>query len=356
MSPTDDKSDSRLPFICHVNLERGFRGGERQTELLVRQLAGRGWRQRLVLRSGAILAQRLSDVPRLEIKYCSGLFSAAFQIGRPDLVHVHQGRAMYPAYIRKLFSLVPYIITRRVSNPPGNGWSTRRACAGASRLVAVSSAVARVMSEALARPQETMAVVADAFEPLVGDLAAAQKLRAQWGGEFVVGHVGALDHAKGQEDLIRVARVFSVSHPHVHFVLVGSGRDEQSFREQSRGLSNLHFAGFQDRVGDYLAAFDVFAFPSLKEGLGSTLLDAMDHELAVVASNVGGIPEVVVDGETGLLVPASNPGLLGQAILKLYLDPQLRRALGQAGKQRSRQFTATVMAERYIRIYDEVLV
>jgi glycosyltransferase involved in cell wall biosynthesis len=341
-------------LVCHIELDRGFRGGERQTELLIRELAARGCNQRLVARRGAILAQRLADVSGLEIKVCSGLLSAARCIGKPDLVHVHQGRAMYPAFLRRIFSGVPYIITRRVPNPPGKGWLTRRAYAGASKLVAISGAVAQVMSEVLALQQESIAVIPDAFEPLESDPDTARQLRAKWGGEFVVGHVGALDHEhKGQGDLIKVAREFADSHPDVRFVLVGSGRDEERFKEQSSGLANLHLAGFQDRVGDYLQAFDLFAFPSLKEGMGSVLLDAMDHDLAVVASDVGGIPEVVNHGQTGILVPASNPAQLGQAIAKLYMDPALRRKLGQAGKIRSTQFSAAIMAERYLPVYKE---
>lgn len=344
-----------LPLVCHINLDRGFRGGERQTELLIRELAARGWVQRLVLRHGAILAERLSGVPGLEIRFCSGLLSAAAKIGRPDLVHVHQGRAVYPAYLRKIFTGVPYLVTRRVPNPLGGGWLTRCAYGGAGKLVAISQAVAQSMAETLAMPAGDIGIVADAFEPLTANAAAAQQLREQWGGEFIVGNVGALDHAhKGQGDLIKVAGELALSHPDIRFVFVGSGRDAEDFQQQATGLKNIYFAGFQERVGDYLEAFDLFVFPSLKEGLGSVLLDVMDHGLAVVASDVGGIPEVVVDGETGILVPASNPARLRQGILSLYENTDLRLAMGQAGKKRSIEFTAGIMADRYIPIYQEI--
>jgi len=344
-----------VPLVCHINLARGFRGGERQTELLVRELAARGWTQRLVLSHGAILAKRLAGVPGLEMRFCSGLLSAAIKIGRPDLVHVHQGRAVYPAYLRKVLSGIPYLVTRRIPNPLGGGWLTRRAYTGAGKLVAISRAVAQSMVDVLSLPGESMEVIADAFESLPANLATAQQLREQWGGQFIVGNVGALDHAhKGQGDLIRVARELAASHPAIHFVFVGSGRDEEKFRQQAAGLGNVHFAGFQEHVGDYLQAFDLFAFPSLKEGLGSVLLDVMDYGLAVVASDVGGIPEVVVNGETGILVPASSPAQLRQGILSLYENADLRLAMGLAGKKRSSEFAAEIMAERYIPIYEEV--
>ena len=348
--------ESEAFLVCHINLDRGFRGGERQTELLIRELATQGWRQRLVARRGAILAQRLADVPGLEIKLCSGLLSAASCIGKPNLVHVHQGRAVYPAYLRKIFSGVSYLVTRRVPNPLGKGWLTHRAYRAASKLVAISSAVAQSMGEDLSLSPEDMVLIPSAFEPLPTDSATAEHLRRQWGGEFIVGNVGALDHAhKGQGDLIEVARQLSGSHPGIHFVFVGSGKDEENYRAQARGLKSVHFSGFQERVGDYLGAFDLFAFPSLKEGMGAVLLDAMDHALAVVASDAGGIPEVVEQARTGLLVPASSPDQLGAAILKLYADSDLRQAMGRAGKQRSDLFRASIMAQRYITLYRGLL-
>jgi glycosyltransferase involved in cell wall biosynthesis len=80
----------------------------------------------------------------------------------------------------------------------------------------------------------------------------------------------------------------------------------------------------------------------------------MDYGLAVVASDVGGIPEVVVAGETGILVPPSDPDQMEKAILTLYRDQDLRRSMGEAGKQRSQKFTAQVMAEKYLRVYREL--
>jgi len=345
-----------FPRICHINLERAFRGGERQTELLIRALSKQHWPQQLVGSGAGLLLKRVADVPGLELRPCTGLLSAYRKLGTPDLVHVHQGRAIHAAALCKLLRGVPYIVTRRVPNAPSSGLLTRRAYAGASRVVAISRAVARVMNQSLSLPVAEMTVIPDGFQSLPTDPDRVVALRQQWGGDFVVGHVGALDHScKGQSDLISVAREVSLTHPGMRFVMVGSGHDEARFRQESEGLHNVHFTGFQQRVGDYLGAFDLFAFPSLREGMGSSLLDAMDHGLAVVASNVGGIPELVVDQETGLLVPPGSPGLLGEAILTLYRDPALRQAMGLAGKQRSELFTAGVMAKRYAELYREVL-
>ena len=113
--------------VAHVNVARGYRGGERQTELLIRELARHNVRQRLVARRGEPLASRLRDVD-VEIAPVSGspLGVAAATRG-VDLVHVHEGRSVYGAYARCLLSQTPYVITRRVNNPMGKHWLARRA-------------------------------------------------------------------------------------------------------------------------------------------------------------------------------------------------------------------------------------
>jgi glycosyltransferase involved in cell wall biosynthesis len=141
----------------------------------------------------------------------------------------------------------------------------------------------------------------------------------------------------------------------VHFVLVGEGRDEQRFRRAAAGLDNVAFAGFVDNVEDYLAAFDVFVYPSLFEGLGSSLLDAMAFGLPIAASNVGGIPEVVEDGVNGLLIPPDDPGALVTALKRLLADAGLRDAMARANRARAAEFDTGRMTSAYESIYREIL-
>ncbi len=104
-------------------------------------------------------------------------------------------------------------------------------------------------------------------------------------------------------------------------MLVGGGEDEGMLKTAAAGLSNVTFTGFVDNVGDYLAAFDIFVLPSNREGIGSVLLDAMDRALPVVASRVGGVPDIVHDGENGILIDAGRPDQLRDGILALCADP-----------------------------------
>jgi glycosyltransferase involved in cell wall biosynthesis len=121
------------------------------------------------------------------------------------------------------------------------------------------------------------------------------------------------------------------------------------------GIGNLTFMGFKNNVGDYLAAFDVFILPSNREGIGSILFDAMDQGLPVVASRVGGVQDIVHDGDNGLLIDPASPDQLRDAILKLRNEPELRRAYGARGRELAKDFTSEAMWRKYLALYESVL-
>jgi glycosyltransferase involved in cell wall biosynthesis len=137
--------------------------------------------------------------------------------------------------------------------------------------------------------------------------------------------------------------------------VVGGGEDEALFREESSGLANIEFTGDVSNVADYLASFDVFVFPSLSEGLGSSLLDAMSFGLPVIASNVGGISEIVDDGINGILIPPNDPDSLVNALHRIAGDAQLRNAMRDANLQKTANYGADRMAAAYDEIYRSIL-
>jgi glycosyltransferase involved in cell wall biosynthesis len=340
--------------ICHINVARGYRGGERQTELLIRELAERGVSQALVCRRGAPLSQRLRDVA-VEIREVSGNPIGVFAATRGvDLLHVHEGRSVYSAYVRARWSGTPYIITRRVNNPIRDHRWAHRTYRSASWVAAVAPQVAEIVRQF--DPAIQVTVIHSGSSSLRVDPRNVAAIRERFAGKFVVGHVGALDNAqKGQEYIIAVARMFAVSEPDIHFCLVGGGSDEGMLRELAAGLDNLTFIGFVDNVGDYLAAFDVFILPSNREGIGSILFDAMERRLPIVASRVGGVPDIVHDGLNGYLIEAGKADQLRDAILRLRRNPDVCHAFGEYGVSVARQFTAATMCEKYLELYREVL-
>ena len=341
--------------LCHINLARGFRGGERQTELLVGHLAKQGLNQVLVARQGQPLIQRLAGTQGLILAPVRGnAVAAMLAASGMSLIHAHESHGAHGAYLRYCLSRIPYVLTRRVSNIPHGDFFTRRVYRHASMNACVAGSVGKNLTDY--EPDVQTCVIHSAVSQLDVDPIAVARLRALHQGKFVVGHVGALDDkTKGQRYIIQAARELQSSHPHIQFLLIGSGPDEDRLREQAGRLGNLHFVGFVDNVGDYLSILDVLILPSNIEGIGGVLLDGMQFGLPVIASRVGGLPEIVHDGENGFLIQPHNPQQLNEAILRLHNDAHLRRTMGARGKEFVSNFTPDKMAEKYLKLYESVL-
>ncbi|MEE4184972.1 MAG: glycosyltransferase family 4 protein [Gammaproteobacteria bacterium] len=340
--------------ICHINLSRGYRGGGRQTEILIRALAERGWPQSAVVREGGELASRLRSIRGLTVVEKPGnLLTAALFGGAAAILHVHQGRSTYVAGLQHLLRRRPYVITRRVDNPIRRTLANRFLYRHASHIVALSAAVAQAV-RAL-EPSLQCTLIPDAVADLPHDPAAAHRIKAGTGKACLVGHIGALDDShKGQLQLIAAARALQSRAPDIGFMLVGSGRDERMLREAAAGLENLQFAGQVNNVGDYLAAFDVFAFPSRREGLGSSLLDAYQFALPVVATRAGGIPDIVTAGVNGTLVEVDDIESLTAALLHYCHDAEARAAIGAANRRAAEQYAGSAIAARYETLYQQI--
>lgn len=336
--------------IAHVNLARGFRGGERQTELLIRALAARGVSQRLVARTGEPLIVRLADIDTLDRRAVGGIVGAARALRGARLSHAHEGRCVQATALARWFAGTPYVITRRDVRPLGRNAITRRIYRDASALVAISSAVHRQLSDYA--PEHTPHTIPSAFTPAAADPDRARALRRQFGPGPVVGHVGALvSRHKGQHLLIEAAR----RRPDWRVVLVGGGADEGALREQAGGLDNVLFTGHVDDVASHIAAFELFAFPSLFEGLGSTLLDVIQQGVPVVASRTGGIPDIIEHERNGLLVePGDVDGLIA-AIDRLLDDRALQQRFAEANREIVQRFSAERMADQYQALYEALL-
>jgi glycosyltransferase involved in cell wall biosynthesis len=149
-----------------------------------------------------------------------------------------------------------------------------------------------------------------------------------------------LHHAKGHAHLLEALAGLGQAVPRVRLLVVGDGTERAKLEAQARasGLGEaVVFTGFRDDVADLLRAADLFVLPSLLEGMPNTVLEAMAVGLPVVASAVDGVPEVVVDGATGLLVPAGQAQALGDAIARLLAEPAAAAAMGRAGLERVRE-------------------
>lgn len=177
----------------------------------------------------------------------------------------------------------------------------------------------------------------------------------------VLGTVANLFPRKGYDVMCRALSVLRRRRPEIHYLIVGTGDRgyEQMLRELVRSLGlegQVHFTGFQEPVYPALAAMDVYVHPATMEGFGIALVEAMAMAKPVVATTTGGIPDIVVHGETGLLVAPGDSEALASAVGVLLDDAGRWTALGQAGRKRvERLFTVDVMVSRLVACYEGVI-
>lgn len=189
-----------------------------------------------------------------------------------------------------------------------------------------------------------------------------QKIRQELGidnSDQIIGCVGTLRSVKGHKYLIQAMPLILEKFPHSYLVLVGNGplRDELEELAEKIGVKKkIIFLGYRTDILELMHVFDVFVLPSLSEGLSNVLLEAMITSKPVIATNVGGNPEVIEDGKTGLLVPPKDPQKIAEAVLSLLSDEDKRIRMGEAGLRRVKEkFSISKTVQEYKKVYHEVL-
>ena len=175
-------------------------------------------------------------------------------------------------------------------------------------------------------------------------------------GNFIVS-AARLHYVKGIDVLVKAMREVVNSLPRAKLIVCGEGEERSKLEELSKGLGlsgNISFVGFQSNVERYIKAGLFLVLPSRYEPMGMVFLEAASYGKPVVASNVGGIPEVVLGGETGLLVPPDDPEALAGAIIELLSDSNYRKTLGKKGREWAARFYPERVAEDYLKIYGEI--
>ena len=180
-------------------------------------------------------------------------------------------------------------------------------------------------------------------------------------GAVLLGTVANLFPRKGYEVMLRALPAIVHAVPTVHYVIVGS--DDHGYADRLTRLASeltiadrVHIVGFQDPVQPFLAAFDLYLHPALMEGFGIAVVEAMAMGKAVVATTTGGLPEVVAQGETGLLVPPDDADSLAAAVVSLLEDRARREQMGLYGKARAQErFSLDASVAHMEHLYGEVL-
>jgi glycosyltransferase involved in cell wall biosynthesis len=175
----------------------------------------------------------------------------------------------------------------------------------------------------------------------------------------VIGTIGRLHHEKGLDVFLNAAARIAARWSDARFVIIGSGPDRAALESHAERVgigSNVAFLGERGDAQELLGAMDLFVLSSPEEGMPNVVLEAMAAARPVVATSVGGTPEVVVDGVTGLLVPPGNPERLAAAIEAVLADSARMKAMGRQGRERvQKHFRVDTMVARTVAVYEELL-
>jgi glycosyltransferase involved in cell wall biosynthesis len=288
-----------------------------------------------------------------------------------DIVHSHLFRAdIYAGLaVPRLGENRPLLVSTRHNDDrfflnPFVGIVHYMVSARQDLIIAISDHIARfTVSRGVRHPARVRRVYHGIEPPLTRALEReGQRIRAELGIEqdaFLVGNVGRLAPQKGQRHLIAAMPHLLERVPRAHAVIAGGGDLEGYLRELAEEVGvapRVHVLGQRKDVPALMHAIDVFAMPSIWEGFGLVLLEAMAAGRPIVASRVATIPEVVLDGESGLLVPAGDPLALADALAQLANDRALATRLGETGRERlQRHFSVEKMVGDTELLYRELV-
>ena len=359
-------------FSVHIDTARSWRGGQNQVLLTVLGMRARGHRTALVAHPDGALRRRAHEgldlialAPRSEMD-----LGTAWQLSRvlgqlkPQVVHAHDPHAVATAALAlSLRALVPrpiLVASRRVDFHIRRNVFSRWKYRHVDGFICASNAIRQMLiADGVAACQ-----VITVHEGIDVDRVATAppiNLRAEfWLPTHapIIGNVAALVPHKGHRYLIDAMPLILKDIPDARLVIAGEGELEPVLRRQLKEHhleKQVILAGFRPDVLALLRACDLIVLSSVTEGLGTSLLDAMAASRAVVATGAGGIPEVVVDGVTGLLVPPRNVERLAGAIIRLLTDASLRQQMGSSGFVRARElFSADRMVDLTLGAYAEL--
>ncbi len=292
---------------------------------------------------------------------------------RPDIVHTHTSKAGILGRWAAFFARVPII----VHTPHGHvfwGYFGRLktgifillekiSALITDRLVMLTEQEKNDHLHFHIAPKDKFSVVhsgidLNRFSNLSVDPTAMKKRLGIPEDNMVVGTTGRLTHVKGHRYLIEAAGKVLDVRLDTTFVFLGDGELLNELKDMVTKLDieeNVKFLGWRDDVAEVMSVFDIFVLPSLNEGMGRVLVEAMALGKPIVASDVGGIPDLVVNGENGFLVPVGNVGSLADGINRLIQSSGMRKKMGRCGKKIAADYSADAMVQKIDRLYWELL-
>jgi glycosyltransferase involved in cell wall biosynthesis len=359
-------------FSLHIDTARTWRGGQGQVRYTVMGLRALGHRAALVAHPDGELHKRMTEgpdliplAPRAEVDLAAAWrLSRVIRRLRPDVVHAHDPRAVAMAAIALSIAAPtprpPLVASRRIEFRVARNSFSRWKYSQVDCFLAISRAV----RSRLAADGVSGSKIEIVHEGVDVDRIAALPPASIHAALFlptdapVVGTIGALVPQKAQHTLVAAAALVLKQVPDARFAILGEGERRPALEAQIRRLHlerHVFLAGFRADVLELLKSFDVFALTSTHEGMCTSLVDAMAAQKPAVATAVGGVPEVMADGDTGFLVPAHDETAVAAKLVVLLTNESLRRRMGDAALARARRlFTVERMVAETAAVYERL--
>ena len=357
-----------------IDTEKGWRGGQRQVELLCKGLASRNHPVTLITQPGSVLSEKLSDtgIEVIELKtrfefdpFAVDKIVSIIRDKSPQIVGMHASHSHTLGVLAKRFikGNTKFVVTRRVDFRPGrsiiNKWKYLK---GPDAYIAISTAIKEILLKAKIE-KENIHLVHSGVTPLKIPKNSRKNLIKELevsDDTLLIGDVASLVDHKGHKFLIDAIPDVISKFPNALFLIVGDGRLKGSLKIQAkiRGITdkNLRFLGHRDDVPNILGALDLFVMTSHLEGLCTSIIDAQFAKVAVVATNTGGIPDLITNNATGFLAENKSSPSITQKINMALADSDLREKLANSAARKSQiEFTADAMVESTLVAYQKII-
>ncbi|MGQ9630363.1 MAG: glycosyltransferase family 4 protein [bacterium] len=356
----------RIAFLDASTL---WSGGAADVLLLARSLSSRGHETYIFCLPWSELYRRAREYrevrtvgigARIDIDPVAfGMLYRWFEREAIEIVDIVSPRFYWIGTLAGRASGAKVVLTRNVDYKIQNRWINGLLYRNfVDRIVAVSGAVRRTLMEDVGVSPDKISTIYRGIDPSVHPNPESQvALRRELGitDNSVVGTTARLVPMKGVKYLVEAAKLVLEEIPNAKFLIVGEGPERGGLEKLARNLGvaeSVIFTGFQSDIDGILSIIDLFVLPSLFEALGVSIVEAMKWSLPVVATDVNGVPEVVEDGVTGILVPPRDPRALADGVIFLLRNPDVAREMGKRGRRKMEgQFDVRRLIDETERLY-----
>lgn len=347
--------------VIHINSEKSWRGGEQQMANLILHLTSFGVENYVVCKQNSEMSQFCikHSIPFLEVKFSGFKLLDSIKINKYcnenkiDIIHTHSSNAHTAAYYAKILGCRPsLVVSKRTDFRINSPWKFNSK--KVSKVLCVSKKIADISREQIKNKSKVVTVYSGINPKRFLVDQESLKLKYKLSNKPLIGNCSALAPHKDYYTFLNVAKLL----PNYNFIIMGNGPLENEIKEYAKklNLSNITFTGFMSDVNKYLKSLDIFLITSTTEGLGTSILDAMNCEVPVIATKAGGIPEIVKHNETGLLAEIKDHDQLAKQCNSIINDDSTRhRIVSQAKQMIDESFTDIKTATKTFEIYKSIL-